>query len=81
MNDILTIERMVNRMNNATMTREQLARHLNLSLPTIDGFLHRKENPIPSIRAGRRYIIPCALLEKWLVEEAERNMEAPHAQD
>ena len=53
-----------------TLTRVEAAEHCNVSLPILDGLLHRKENPLPHIKVGRRYIIPRASLEKWLAEEA-----------
>lgn len=59
---------------NGTMTREATAKYLNVSLPTLDAYLHRKENPIPAIKAGRKYLIPCSMLESWLNAEAVRNM-------
>ena len=45
----------------------------DLSRPTIMAFIHRAENPLPHIRVGRKYIIPRAALEAWLMEEAARN--------
>lgn len=57
-----------------TFTREQAAKYLNISLPILDGFLHRHANPLPSIRAGRKYVIPRAGLEEWLTAEAARQM-------
>lgn len=60
--------------NTGTFTREQAAKYLNISLPILDGFLHRSTNPLPSIRAGRKYVIPCHGLDDWLAEEANRQM-------
>ena len=57
-----------------TMGRETAARYMNVSLPTLDAYLHRAENPLPAIKAGRKYLIPVSLFETWLKEEAERNM-------
>ena len=65
---------MMNTYSDGIMTREATARYLKVSLPTLDAYLHRAENPIPAIRAGRKYLIPFTLLEVWLKDEAERNM-------
>ena len=45
----------------------------DLSRPTIMAFIHRNENPLPHIKVGRKYLIPRAALETWLLEEAARN--------
>ena len=60
---------------NGTFTREQAAKYLHISLPLLDAFLHRGLNPIPSIRAGRRYIIPRTGLDDWIATEAKRQNE------
>lgn len=57
---------------NGTLTREETARYLNVSLPVVDAYMHRRDNPLPNIRVGRKYIIPSALLDEWLRAEAER---------
>lgn len=59
-------------MTTGTMTRKMAAEYLGISLPTLDSFLHRQSNPLPSIKAGRRYIIPVEGLETWLAAEAAR---------
>ena len=43
------------------------------SRPTIMAYINRSKNPLPCIRAGRKYMIPRAALETWLLEEAARN--------
>lgn len=43
------------------------------SRPTIMAFIRRSENPLPHIKTGRKYMIPRAALETWLIEEAARN--------
>ena len=57
---------------NGTMTRDQAAEYLNVSLPTIDAYIHRESAPLPHIKAGRKYLIPTAMLNEWLVQEAQR---------
>lgn len=34
--------------------------------------IRRKDHPLPAIITARRYRIPRAALEKWILEEAER---------
>ena len=34
--------------------------------------IHRKDHPLPCIITAKRYRIPRAALEKWILEEAER---------
>ena len=46
---------------------------LNLSRPIVMQYIRRKDNPLPCIKTGKRYRIPCASLEKWIIEEAARN--------
>jgi len=55
-----------------TLMRDEAAKKLNVSLPTLDALLRRTENPLPSIRVGRKWLIPEAMLEEWLREEAGR---------
>ena len=58
--------------NHGTLTREGAAQYLHVSLPTLDGYLHRAKHPLPHVRAGRKYIISCELLNDWLREESRR---------
>lgn len=55
-----------------TLTRKQAAEHCNISLPTLDQWLHRRDYPLPCIRAGRKIVIPTDGLQSWLMEEAQR---------
>ena len=59
-------------MESLTLTRKEAAERCNLSLPVLTSFMNRAENPLPYIRAGRKYLIPRAGLEEWLAAEAER---------
>lgn len=58
-----------------TLTRQEAAEHLHVSLPTLDAWLRRSADPLPHIRAGRHIVIPRAGLEKWLAEEAARQQD------
>ena len=56
-----------------TLTIAEACEALNLSRPMVDRYIHRKENPLPCIKTGRRYVIPRAAFETWILEEAQRN--------
>lgn len=49
---------------------------LGVSRPTVNAYIHRRDNPLPCIATaqgrGGRYIIPRAALEQWLLDEADR---------
>lgn len=60
-----------------TYTRSEAARELNVSLPMLDSWLKRAENPLPSIKTARRVIIPSDGLSRWIEEEAARNAGRP----
>lgn len=55
-------------------TRQEAAEHMRVSLPTLDAYLKRERNPLPSITSGRRVLIPVKSFELWLEEEAARCM-------
>ena len=56
------------------MTRQEAADVMKVSLPTLDAYLKRAQNPLPSINSGRRVLIPVKGFERWLEEEAARCM-------
>jgi len=56
-----------------TLSVEDVCASTDSSRPTVMAFIHRSENPMPHIKAGRKYLIPRAALETWLIEEAARN--------
>lgn len=57
-----------------TYSRREAAMALGVSLPTLDAFMNRQENPLPRIRQGYKLtLIPVAALEQWVLEEAARN--------
>ncbi len=57
-------------------SREEAAASVGISLPVLDEFLKRSTDPLPSIRAGRRILIPVNSLTRWLDQEAQRQGEA-----
>ena len=52
--------------------RIEAADALQVSLPTLDAWIRRAENPLPSIRAGKKILIPVEGLSVWVREEAAR---------
>ena len=59
-------------MDKLTLTRKEAAEQCNVSLPMLDAYLKRSNNPMPFFRAGRRVLIPLEALRKWLEEETAR---------
>ena len=58
-------------------TRREAAMALGISLPTLDAFMNRRDNPLPSIRGKKPILIPVAALEQWNMEEAARSIGRP----
>ena len=59
--------------NDRILTRQQAADYLNVGLTLLDRIIHRRDNPIPHIRVGKRVVIPRDALEAWISAEVERN--------
>ena len=65
-------------MEKITLTRAEAAKSLQVSLPVLDAYLRRADNPLPSIRltaTGKRgkVLIPTEGLSRWIEEEAARS--------
>ncbi len=55
-----------------TLTPEEAAKQLGVSMPTMYALCNRKG--FPTVRIGRKILIPFASLEKWLeVQATERS--------
>lgn len=52
----------------ATYTRHEAGAVIGVSMTTLDALLKRKENPIPSVRIGRKVLIPIEKLHMWIAE-------------
>ena len=63
-------------MEKLALSRKEAAELSNVSLPTLDLWLNREENRLPSIRAGRKVLISTAMLKEWLNAESERQKNA-----
>ncbi len=59
-------------MSKLAFTRKEAADYCNVSLPTLDSYLQRRRDPMPSIHVGRKIIIPVEGLRQWLLDEAAR---------
>ncbi len=55
-------------------TRKQAAEAGNMSLPTLDSYLRRKEFPLPHFRSGKKVFIPVDGFREWLAAEAMREV-------
>ncbi len=53
-------------------TREQAAALAQVSLPTLDAWIHRFNLPV--IRISRYYRIPAKLFEQWLEDQAGNDL-------
>jgi len=65
-------------MEKMTLTRTEAATVLQVSLPVLDAYLRRADNPLPCIRmtsSGKRgkVLIPTEGLSRWIEEEAARS--------
>lgn len=58
--------------NTLVYTRHEAAELINLSIPTLEIYMKRVDNPIPHLRVGRRVLIPAEGLRRWVEEEAKR---------
>lgn len=59
-------------MDKLALNRKEAAAAGGISLPTLDAYLKRVDNPIPHFRAGRKVLIPAEGLRRWIEEEAQR---------
>ena len=55
---------------------EEASKVAGVGVHTIQSWVRRKENPLPSFREGRRIVIPHDQLRAWLKEESERSSRA-----
>ena len=56
-----------------TLNIAEVCELTGVSRPLVDSWIKRKVNPLPCIKTSRRYCVPRAALEQWLLEEANRN--------
>ena len=54
---------------------KQAAELIGVSETKFKTWLIRRENPIPHIKEGRKYLIPGNLLAQWIKDEAARSIE------
>lgn len=57
-----------------TLTPEEAAKQLGISMPIMYRLCNRKD--FPTVRIGRRFVIPVASLEKWLEDQANAERDA-----
>ena len=54
-----------------TMTKKEGAKNLGIGLTNFDRLLRRAVDPIPSLRVGRRVLIPCEEFKAWLSRQVD----------
>lgn len=62
-------------MEKLVIDRKGAAEALGISLPMLDRYMNRKDDPLPSFRMGRHIKIPVDGLREWLHREANRTKE------
>lgn len=60
-------------MDKLVFDRKAAAEALDISLPTLDGYINRAYKPIPTFRVGRQIKIPVDTLREWLRNETIHN--------
>ena len=59
-------------MENLILCREEAAKACRVSVPTLTAWMNRANDPLPHVRAGRKYLILASALDSWLRDEARR---------
>ena len=54
---------------------KQAAELMGVSAAKFMPWLKRRDNPVPHIKEGRKYLIPGNLLAQWIKDEAARSIE------
>lgn len=58
-------------MEQLTMTRKESAHALGVGLNHFDALLRRAVDPVPSIRVGRRVLIPVQEFKVWISRQVD----------
>ena len=61
-------------MNSLVISREEGRKALNVGMNSFDALLRRKDDPIPSIRVGRRVLIPLEEFREWMNRQAKKGI-------
>ena len=59
-------------MTKVTITRKEGAESMGIGVIAFDSLLRRQDDPLPSIRVGRRVLIPVKEFEEWLSRQTAR---------
>ena len=62
-------------MEKVTATRKEIAQRYGVCLATLDGWLHRADNPLPHVKAGKKVLISISAADRWFEAEGERIVE------
>lgn len=60
-------------MESKTIKAKEIAQEMGLSLPVVYELLNQEE--FPSIRVGRRIVVPRASFDEWLMKSATNKLE------
>lgn len=58
-------------MDKLTMTRKESAKAMGIGLQHLDALLKRAVDPVPSLRVGKRVLIPCEEFKAWLSRQVD----------
>lgn len=58
-------------MEQLTMTRKESAKAMGIGLQHFDALLKRAVDPVPSLRVGKRVLIPCEEFKAWLSRQVD----------
>ena len=58
------------------MKRAEVKEVMGLSMANVDKLIARKNDPVPTIRVGRRILIPVDGFRAWLARQTETNVNA-----
>ena len=62
-----------NTLEKLTYSREEVVQVLGINLRGVDSLIHRPDHPIPTLKIGKRYLIPRDALIEWIAEEVRLN--------
>ena len=58
------------------MTRRECAEYLRISIDGLNALVHRNDDPLPRMEAGRRFLFDPTEVLAWARRQADRKIEA-----
>ena len=59
-------------MTSLVISREEGRKALNVGMNSFDALIRRQNDPLPSIRVGRRVLIPVKEFEEWMERQTKK---------